>query len=482
MFLFSHNVCFSQAISENDTITDNIDSFTVVTIDSINIRGNKKTKDHIILRELTFATGDTLTQAELLNALEQSRINLIKTSLFLDVNIETDFSHTGAFVCIITVSERWYIFPKPQLDLADRNFNVWWYEKDHDPARLEYGVDLLCYNFTGNNDLLEIKAIAGFTRKAEVFYNKPYITKRSAFGWGAFVSWSRNTEINYITLNNKHIFFEGQQYVENKFRTGLQLTRRDNIFYYSELEVKYNQNQIADIIADLNPDYLLDGNTLQKFFTITGTFTDDHTDDKAYPLRGHYGKAYIQKPGLGFTKNLADRESSVNQLILYGQYNQYAQLSDNLFAGAMLSVKLRYGNDFPYNIYEGLGYCENFVRGYEYYVIDGEDVFLLRSNIKTRLFSRNFNNPITSIEVFEHIPLAAYFKLFADAGYVTDHTYDQHNFLTNRMQYSAGAGFDLTTFYDWVFRFEYAVNALGEFGLYLHLALDLNTYEDCNLW
>jgi len=63
------------------------------------------------------------------------------------------------------VSERWYTFPEPQFELADRNFNVWWNEQDHDFDRTEYGVDLLCYNFTGNYDLLEVKAIGASHKK-----------------------------------------------------------------------------------------------------------------------------------------------------------------------------------------------------------------------------------------------------------------------------------------------------------------------------
>jgi len=94
---------------------------------------------------------------------------------------------------------------------------------------------------------------------------------------------------------------------------------------------------------------------VQKFFTATYTFTDNHVDNKSYPLTGHYAKAYIQKPGFGFDNNLSGIENNVNQLILSAQYNQYVQLAGNLYAGAMLSGKLNFANEFPYNIYDGLG-------------------------------------------------------------------------------------------------------------------------------
>jgi hypothetical protein len=36
------------------------------------------------------------------------------------------------------------------------------------------------------------------------------------------------------------------------------------------------------------------------------------------------------------------------------------------------------------------------------------------------------------------------------------------------MMYTAGFGLDIVTFYDFVFRFDYSFNQLGENGLFLH--------------
>ena len=55
----------------------------MVVIDSIFIEGNKKTKNRIILRELTFSQGDSLPLSTMAAALEQNKLRLMNTNLFL---------------------------------------------------------------------------------------------------------------------------------------------------------------------------------------------------------------------------------------------------------------------------------------------------------------------------------------------------------------------------------------------------------------
>ena len=51
------------------------------------VEGNKRTKERIILRELTFHEGDTLTTDVLYERVERSRQNLMNTALFNTVVI-----------------------------------------------------------------------------------------------------------------------------------------------------------------------------------------------------------------------------------------------------------------------------------------------------------------------------------------------------------------------------------------------------------
>src|SRR5690349_16679731 len=56
-------------------------------VGEIEIKGNTKTKDYIIFRELPFKTGDSVNLAQLVNGFEVSRQQLMNTRLFNEVII-----------------------------------------------------------------------------------------------------------------------------------------------------------------------------------------------------------------------------------------------------------------------------------------------------------------------------------------------------------------------------------------------------------
>jgi hypothetical protein len=74
------------------------------------------------------------------------------------------------------------------------------------------------------------------------------------------------------------------------------------------------------------------------------------------------------------------------------------------------------------------------------------------------------------LEKFNTLHLALYTGIFADAGYVEDKSsvISDNNSLGNSWISGYGAGFDIVTYYDLTFRFEYAFNNLGEGGFYVH--------------
>lgn len=150
VLLFVTNTAFAQ---ENKT----------VTVGTITVEGDKITHKPIIYREIEFAEGDVLTEQELDEKIVKSRQNLLNRSLFNFVTISTDYEQD---VCNILVSvvERWYIWPIPIVEYADRNFNVWWETKDFN--RLNYGVDLRVENFRGRMENLNIIVKGGYDRSA----------------------------------------------------------------------------------------------------------------------------------------------------------------------------------------------------------------------------------------------------------------------------------------------------------------------------
>ena len=101
-----------------DSISD-----TKLIIRDVVIEGNKVTKRNIILRELVFVRGDTIEKMELLTTLERSKENLLNLSIFNFVSFDVKHFPGNRIDVIITVQERWYIWPTPIFEFADRNFS-----------------------------------------------------------------------------------------------------------------------------------------------------------------------------------------------------------------------------------------------------------------------------------------------------------------------------------------------------------------------
>jgi hypothetical protein len=114
-----------------------------------------------------------------------------------------------------------------------------------------------------------------------------------------------------------------------------------------------------------------------------------------------------------------------------------------------------------------MGYDEMYMRGYEYYVIDGVAGGFVKTTFLRQLAKFDIPLPRLKHQTINYLPFRIYGKIYGDAGYV----YNQQpgtNFLTNRMLYSAGLGLDIVTVYDISIRLEWSFNQIGQNGIYLH--------------
>jgi hypothetical protein len=90
-----------------------------------------------------------------------------------------------------------------------------------------------------------------------------------------------------------------------------------------------------------------------------------------------------------------------------------------------------------------------------------------------RVFSRVYRWDKGPIPQFRYIPLAIYLKTYADIGYVKNYPYyeanDFNTLFADKLLVGAGAGIDVVSAYDMVFRFEYSVNVEGRAGFFFNL-------------
>lgn len=454
-------------------------STDVVIIRSIKLTGNFRTRDRIILREMAFRMGDTVQVEDFSNKLSWSQRNLNNTNLFVTVDVaacqgESDYGQRHipdqpleAVDVEVVMKERWYVFVYPVFDIADRNFNEWWYERGRDFRRTIYGGHVSIRNLSGNNDNLRVALEAGFTHRLGVSYQLPYLDRGQRTGLRIDAAYSTNKDVAYRTTADKLVYTRSEKTLRQRFSAGLTLTHRSGLYYFHSLEVRHWQNQIADTIAHLNPDYFLDGQTRQQYQIISYNFRYDRRDNVAYPLRGVVWSVSASKAGLLPANNLWLTELS-------GTYNRFMPLGGKFYGGTGMKGWITMANRQPYAALRGIGSSLNVLRGYELYLINGQRAWMWQNSLRYQLFNVHKHLSWVPVRQFNTLPIAAYITLFGDTGYVQSNVADQYNSrLANRLLYSAGIGVDVVTFYNLVGRFSVSMNAQRQTGIFFNVAQSL---------
>lgn len=431
-----------------------------VQVNEISISGNKVTKSAIILRELDFQKGAWLNQEFLQGILLQNRNQVFNTGLFNQVIISAIPDSIGINV-LIEVTEKWYIWPYPVLTFADRNFNIWWESKDIE--RLNFGLNVLDYNFRGRAEKLKIRTLWGYTRMAMVDYEIPYLDKKKKQGLDIQLGFLSNKEVWHKAENNRLQFlFDPNQRTLRYYFAQLTYLYRPALFNRHQISVGWSDILVSDTVLhpDQNPEYLAGNRTQQMSLTFAYTFKWDRRDIAYYPLKGHFIETNIEPRYLVQDKSV--------YLALRLSAEKFYSLGHNFYAGLGLRAKASFPEKQPYNLYSSLGY-KFFVRGFEHYVVDGQHYGLIQTNIKYCLFRRDIDIPLIRMGQFKRAPTSLFLTLYSDGGYVSSTRFQEMgNTYQNTWMQGIGAGLDLVTYYDRVIRLEYSINSFGRKGLYLH--------------
>jgi hypothetical protein len=466
-FLFSSLLLISGVFTviqgQNPVITGDANGYVV--IDKIEFAGNKITKERIIFRELLIREGDTIAVGRLEQLTEQSRKNLMNTSLFNFVTIHLNQvdSISPRIVVLVEFIERWYIWPVPIIELADRNFNEWL--KKMDFKRVNYGMYLTWNNFRGRRERLVLYTRFGYDERYNLGYHIPYINKNQTLGLGFSGGFSRNHEIAYNSIDNKEVYYRSETdyprvvyfgYSEISYRKGIHNTHR-GLLGFTDL-------RLTDTVLVLNPDITYGNRTRNQYMTVFYQFRSDFRDLRQYPLQGHYFDIELDKKGIGLFN-----DPSVNSLYLKSNLRAYVNLKNRFYWASGITGKTSLFWEQPYYFLQGLGYGRDFVRGYEFYVIDGQHYGLLKNNIKFELIPNSVATlNFIPTEKFNKLYYALYLNLFTDLGYVFDNRNVTTNPLANDILVGYGIGLDIVTYYDFVLRVEYSINKRGESGIFFH--------------
>jgi len=382
-------------------------------VGSITTSGNKKTKERIILRELTFKINDSISIKELYQQIARSEQNLLNTSLFNFSKITFSSSIKGDTLFFdVNVTERWYLWPNPEFEIQDRNFNTWWETKDL--YRINYGLFLTAYNVRGRNETAVLKFRKGYTELIGFGYKIPYLNKKQTLGANFSIAQLRNNEVAFSTQNNKLVFIRDyKNYLKSDLECKLGFTYRKGIYTRHIIDLIYTKKQINDSILKLNPDYFGNEHQNAEYISLQYRFKYDERDSKIFPLKGIYYELYLCKDGLNILKN-----ENTDNLSVDGIVKKYWQPFKRFSIGSSVRVRFRQLNSKGYFFNQALGYSD-FIRGYEYYVIDGQTFSIFKTNFNYQLVSpKVVQIPFKKLNQFTKIPYAIYLSAHADAGYI----------------------------------------------------------------
>jgi outer membrane protein assembly factor BamA len=443
-----------------------------IKIDSVIISGNRITKPFIILRELSFSLTDTIAFSDWPSQLDRSKKNLINTSLFNFVDLSwnyvnaLDSSDFRKINVKITVRERWYTWPSPVFDVMEQNLNTWW-RNGHNLDRATYGFMITRYNFRGRKETVALIARFGYSQQIGGQYSIPFINKKRTLGVTLTAMYTKNHEVFLATRNNLLVFYKDRnQHIRSDLSASVKFQYRPGIYYRQTLDLKFTDLKVNNAVISLAPDYFADTATRMRYFSVSYQLVRDYRDTRYYPLSGTYTDLEITRHGLGLLK-----DENLNLTFIAAGFRKYQPLTSRIYAAGMVRFRFLPGQLPPFYHQRALGFS-TYVRGYEYYVIDGQSYALFKTSVKYQLMKpRTYKVKFLPVEKFNMFHIAMYGGIFCDGAYVQNRTTlpEQGNTLANSWLVSFGAGIDFVTYYDLVFRFECAVNHLGESGYFLHM-------------
>lgn len=376
-------------ITASDSITFNIIRIKII--------GNNKTKDHVILRELYFDAGDQVKLKDIF--LAQKRI----LNLFLFNRVIFDLiGDKQEAILIITVAERWYVFPLPVLYINDRSW-----------SKISYGAKLLYYNFLGRNILLNFTATFGYNPQFKFSYRNPWFGGKLKLltNLSLFKSRVKCKSLNFQQIEDQRIGFEWL------------IGRRFGHFFYLTFQIGYMELQQPEITLSLNGK--------DKLPSLSINLQYDNRDLKEYPHKG-------------YNILLWGKHVKCHHPINYYRYG--IDLRCYLPAGSYSTLALRGSTDLSHGIiprYDRVffGYSER-IRGNFYQKYEGENLISGGAELRIPLTKIHYYDltefaPPGFDDYYRNLKFGVSVGIFYDYGAIW---YQHENLNKKHFHYGFGAG------------------------------------------
>lgn len=427
LFLFSFNKII--AFNEGDSLQ--LKENESIKIDSIMIIGNDKTEAFIILRELTFAEGDSVDNG----SLKYNKERVYSLGLFNFVSVYAAKKNNANFV-VIEVEESWYFYPLPFLNIQNSSLD-----------KATIGMLFLYKNFRGRNETIDMKFGLGFDPFISASYSNPVIWSDPDISF--------SFRFSFVDLSNKSDIAEiqyGKEFEYDYYTAEIMLGRRLNL--YNQLVT------IAGFDYVQSPMFLpgrinASNNSIDRIPKASLVYIFDSRDLSQMPKDGFYISFAYTNKGMGI--------NNVNYNILQFDYREYQPLFNELLFRWRFLGRHVFGKNIPFYDYSFFGYAE-YIRGHRRDKREGENLmfssFELRYPIleewKFKLDLPLLPERLTSARIGINL------EMFFDAGL----TFNNHEVVfENQIDRGWGMGLTLLLLPHNAFRFEYAfdMDMNGEF-------------------
>lgn len=423
VLLFISNTSIAQS---NDYLSS--DSLYPFIVDSIRIIGNDQTKEFIIIRELTFSVGDTLTKEEVF----YNRERIYSLGLFAHVYVNPLIENSVNILEII-VEERWYIYPIPFVNI-----------KEKDWKKLSYGIFLRIDNFRGRNEQINAIASFGYDPSFAVnYYNPNLIGNEDFFLRVGFL---------YSNVNNKSSSAEilyGRDFKQKFFRPYLLLGKRFLLFHKLYTTLAFNYYETEKYLDGIN----VSGERIDRFPELQFGYEFDSRDLIQFPREGIFTQASYSFKGLGV--------NSINYQIARIDFREYRNIIGKLYSKWRFAARFTTGDKVPFYDYSILGLDER-IRGYFTRKAEGNHFYFTSLEFFYPIIEElNIDLqfiPIVPKQLLKY-RVALYSQLFGDAGTAL---YKNKPISLNSFKSGYGIGLTFLVLPYNLLRIEYAFDNFGK--------------------
>lgn len=434
-------------------------------ISQISFEGNRRTQDSTLLREMSIREGDLLSIEEITRQLNAGKDRLTNLGLFTDVsgNLHFDEENPDQVKVLVKVKEGLFFIPIPIIELADRNFNVWWSDHNRDFKYVNLGTNLKLKNITGNADELSLLAQWGYDRKFFIRYWSPYFDQERKWRFSLEGYYASNKEVITLTENGKPEYLRNpDEYLLSRIETKMSFLYRPYLKRSYIMTFGYYYNSIADEVFELNPDFF-NHYTYQRYSQVKFQFYHEERNNKYFATSGWY--LYLAAIKNGWLKS-----DQLNSVELEGDLHHHLKLNDYWSWNNSFLTRLRFSDKrLPYYDMNNLSNEQIYVRGYEYYHIEGNNIGILKTSISRKVVDRPVRwGRIMPFTNYKEMNTKLFLSLNFDYGYVGDDHYRTSDFV-NKNLYGGGLGLNLLFYNKFSCSFELSMNQKKEAGLFFHI-------------